>query len=129
MAKINLNLVSVDEAKAISNTILGVPSDNRVLILSPLNAEKSTKSGILIPGSTEEGVPRKGVVIKSGYLSDEFKHYESILKVGNVITFGLYAGKEIDPLRDCECIETPEGNIFSVLSISEIIFIEPNTNE
>lgn len=124
MEKINLNLITKSEAIEINKSIAGVPSDNRVLILYPNNSEKKTNSGIILSQNTEEGVPRKGVVIKTGYLSEEFQHYKDLLGVGNIITFGLYAGKEIDPIMTKD-IKTPEGNEFSVLSLSEVIFVEP----
>lgn len=124
MEKINLNLITKSEAEEISKAVLGVPSDNRVLIFYPANSEKRTNSGIILSQSTEEGVPRKGVVIKTGYLSDEFKHYKNLLEVGNIITFGIYAGKEVCPTMSKDMV-IPKDSEFSVLSVSEIIFVEP----
>ena len=34
-----------------------------------------TRSGLIIPEQVKEGVPRKGVVVKSGEITEEYKTY------------------------------------------------------
>ena len=77
-----------------NKTLPGLPTENRVLILSPKDIN-TTKSGIIIPGTVSEGVPRKGVVVKRGTITEEYKTYTDLTEVGRVVTYGMYAGKEL----------------------------------
>lgn len=72
-----------------------MPNRNRVLILSPKEVNQ-TKSGLIIPEQVKEGVPRKGVVVKSGEITEEYKTYRELVAVGRIVTYGLYAGKELE---------------------------------
>jgi chaperonin GroES len=106
---------------------IGTPSNNRVLILSP-NEETTTASGIIIPDTVKEGKPRKGVVISKGAMDDDSVS-AAIVEVGNIVTYGLYAGKDLEvntsdfpePLKNLL-----NKNTLTVLSISEIIYAEFN---
>lgn len=129
MTKFNMNYISRVVAAQFEEvfTNIGIPSNNRVLILSP-NAETQTASGIIIPESVKEGKPRKGVIISRGIMDDD-SVAETITQVGNLVTYGLYAGKDLD--IDTSLFPETLQNILSrntltVLSISEIIYAEYN---
>lgn len=129
MTKFNMNYISRVVAAQFEEvfTNIGIPSNNRVLILTP-NAETQTASGIIIPESVKEGKPRKGVIISRGIMDDD-SVAETITQVGNLVTYGLYAGKDLD--IDTSLFPETLQNILSrntltVLSISEIIYAEYN---
>lgn len=125
----NVNYISRAVALEFENLFskIGTPSNNRVLILSP-NEETTTASGIIIPETVKEGKPRKGVVISKGVMDDD-SISSAIVEVGNIVTYGLYAGKDLEvntqdfpePLRNLL-----SKNTLTVLSISEIIYAEFN---
>ena len=99
----------------------GIPSINRVLIASPKNSKnRTTSGGIILPDNAKEDIPRKGVIIQSGIIEED--NWKSLLKVGNIVTYGIYAGKEVEP-ENLSTIDYPDLE-FTVLSINEIIYIE-----
>ena len=67
------------------------PLADRVL-LQPTAAEEVTASGIIIPDSAKEK-PLRGTVLATG---NGTKDEEMILKEGNKVLYGKYAGTEID---------------------------------
>ncbi len=67
------------------------PLADRVLI-QPTPAEEKTLSGIIIPDSAKEK-PLKGTVIAAG---NGTKDEEMILKEGDTVLYGKYAGTEIE---------------------------------
>ncbi|MDE6240409.1 MAG: co-chaperone GroES [Muribaculaceae bacterium] len=67
------------------------PLADRVLI-KPAPAEEVTASGIIIPDSAKEK-PLNGKVIAVG---NGTKDEEMILKAGDTVLYGKYAGTEID---------------------------------
>lgn len=67
------------------------PLADRVLIL-PTAAEEVTVSGIIIPDSAKEK-PLKGEVVAAG---GGTKDEEMVLKTGDKVIFGKYAGTEIE---------------------------------
>lgn len=67
------------------------PLADRVLIL-PAPAEETTLSGIIIPDSAKEK-PLKGTVVAAG---NGTKDEEMILKEGDKVLYGKYAGTEIE---------------------------------
>lgn len=122
-------------AELLNKTLPGLPTENRILILSPKDIN-TTKSGIIIPGTVSEGVPRKGVVVKRGTITEEYKTYTDLTEVGRVVTYGMYAGKELEfeirpdwPESVKESVKNIlEKNIVTVLSLNEIIYSEANNN-
>lgn len=121
---LHLQLLSKSAALNISSKIKGRPTENRVLLAIP-NGEKTTKSGLFVPTTVEEGVPRKGVIVGFGDISEEYKRQASFLEVGTIVTYGLYAGKSVNiNIPGLENINQD----FTVLSLNEIIFIEPNND-
>lgn len=67
------------------------PLADRVLI-EPTAAEEVTMSGIIIPESAKEK-PLKGKVLAVGTGT---KDEEMVLKVGDTVLYGKYAGTEIE---------------------------------
>ena len=68
-----------------------LPLADRVLI-SPAAAEEDTKAGIIIPDSSKEK-PLKGTVVAAG---NGTKDEEMVLKAGDTVLYGKYAGTEIE---------------------------------
>ena len=67
------------------------PLADRVLI-KPAPAEETTLSGIIIPDSAKEK-PLKGSVLAAG---EGTKDEKMILKEGDTVLYGKYAGTEIE---------------------------------
>ena len=67
------------------------PLADRVLIL-PAPAEEKTIGGIIIPDTAKEK-PLKGKVVATG---NGTKDEEMILKVGDTVLYGKYAGTELE---------------------------------
>ena len=127
---IKLNYISVKTAEAIKAVLDGkvLPSENRVLVFSP-GEEEATVGGIIIPGNVKEGRPRKGVVIIPGKLDDNHLNFEELTRTGLIITYGLYAGKEVEfdeELFSDELKTRISKGKFTVLDANEIIMAEAN---
>ena len=92
----------------------------------------SAMVGLIIPEQVKEGVPRKGVIVKLGEITEEYRTYRDLVQIGRIVTYGLYAGKELEFETDKL---TPglqqllEKNTLTVLSMNEIIYSEPNNND
>jgi chaperonin GroES len=71
------------------------PLDDRVVI-EPLEAEEKTQGGIVLPDSAKEK-PTKGKVISvgDGKLLDSGKRAPMLVKKGDQVLYGKYAGTEI----------------------------------
>ncbi|MBS7375803.1 MAG: co-chaperone GroES [Muribaculaceae bacterium] len=67
------------------------PLSDRVLI-EPAEAEVKTAGGIIIPDSAKEK-PLKGKVVATG---NGTKDEEMVVKVGDTVLYGKYAGTEIE---------------------------------
>ncbi|MDE5940868.1 MAG: co-chaperone GroES [Muribaculaceae bacterium] len=67
------------------------PLADRVLI-KPVPAEETTLSGIIIPDSAKEK-PLKGTVLATG---DGTKDEKMVVKEGDTVLYGKYAGTEIE---------------------------------
>ena len=123
---IKLSYISVSEAEAIRNMVgpkIILP-ENRVLIFSPDQDE--VVGSIIIPSDVKEGKPRKGVVIFSGVLDEYHRSYKPITQTGIIVTYGLYAGKEVD-LSGMLLMQLPIKGKFTVLDTNELIMAEVNT--
>lgn len=127
----SMTFISPLVAEKFNQELPGCPTENRVLILSPKEVNQ-TKSGLIIPEQVKEGVPRKGVVVKSGEITEEYKTYRELVAVGRVVTYGMYAGKELEfeirPDWPESVKNILEKNIVTVLSLNEIIYSEANNN-
>lgn len=130
---IKLDYISVETAEAIKSALVGrvLPSENRVLVFSP-GDEEVISGGLIIPGNVKEGKPRKGVVILSGKLDENHLNYEELTRTGIIITYGLYAGKEVE--FDEELFNKVSKDLnqivskgkFTILDTNEIIMAEAN---
>lgn len=67
------------------------PLADRVLI-SPVPAEEVTMSGIIIPDSAKEK-PLRGTIVAAGTGT---KDEEMVVKEGDTVLYGKYAGTEIE---------------------------------
>jgi chaperonin GroES len=72
------------------------PLEDRILV-KPLDAETKTASGLFLPESAKEK-PMQGkvVAIGPGKLLDNGKRQELLVKKGDTVVFGKYAGTEIE---------------------------------
>ena len=72
------------------------PLEDRILV-KPLDAETKTSSGLFLPESAKEK-PMQGkvVAIGPGKLMDNGKRQEPLVKKGDTVVFGKYAGTEIE---------------------------------
>jgi len=86
------------------------PLADRVLI-KPTAAEEKTASGIIIPDSAKEK-PLKGEVIAVG---NGTKDEEMVVKVGNQVLFGKYAGTELE-LDGEKLLIMRQSDILGILS-------------
>lgn len=129
MMNIDLNYISVDKANKINKVLSnqGVPSENKVLILSPTG---ETKSGsIIIPGTADNSKPKKGVVVQISHITDDENFMKKVLHIGSIVTYGLYAGKELELSPDIfpeDLRHILDDNNLTILSLNEIAYIENN---
>lgn len=124
----SITFISPLVAEKFNQELSGCPTENRVLILSPKEVNQ-TKSGLIIPEQVKEGVPRKGVVVKSGEITEEYKTYRELVGIGRIVTYGLYAGKELEFETDKlspALQKILEKNVLTVLSMNEVVYSEPN---
>jgi chaperonin GroES len=85
------------------------PLADRVLI-KPADAEEKTASGIIIPDSAKEK-PLKGEVIAVGKGT---KDEEMVLKEGDKVLFGKYAGTEIE-LNDTKYLIMRQSDVLAII--------------
>lgn len=124
----SLPYISVEIAKSFNEELVfGCPTENRILILTP-KERNQTKSGLIIPGQVVEGVPKKGVIVQLGNITEEYESYKELLKVGRIVTYGMYAGKELEFNQEFpEYLRVIlEKNTLTILSLNEIIYVETN---
>ena len=84
------------------------PLADRVLV-KPASAEEKTISGIIIPDSAKEK-PLKGEIIAVGKGT---KDEEMVVKTGETVLYGKYAGTEIEW----------DGDIYLIMRQSDILAI------
>ncbi|ODS31771.1 MAG: chaperonin GroES [Candidatus Scalindua rubra] len=87
------------------------PLDDRVVV-EPLEAEEKTQGGIVLPDSAKEK-PTKGKIISvgEGRLLDNGKRAALLVKKGDQVLYGKYAGTEI----------TVGGKDYLILKESDIL--------
>jgi len=85
------------------------PLADRVLI-KPADAEEKTASGIIIPDSAKEK-PLKGEVIAVGTGT---KDEEMVLKEGDQVLYGKYAGTEIE-LNDNKYLIMRQSDVLAII--------------
>jgi len=85
------------------------PLADRVLIM-PADAEAKTAGGIIIPDSAKEK-PLKGEVIAVGTGT---KDEEMVLKEGDQVLYGKYAGTEIE-LNDTKYLIMRQSDVLAII--------------
>jgi chaperonin GroES len=85
------------------------PLADRVLI-EPTAAEETTMAGIIIPDSAKEK-PLKGKVLAVG---NGTKDEEMILKEGDTVLYGKYAGTEIE-FEGTKYLMMRQGDVLAVI--------------
>ncbi|MDR1524157.1 MAG: co-chaperone GroES [Tannerella sp.] len=85
------------------------PLADRVLV-KPADAEEKTASGIIIPDSAKEK-PLKGEVIAVGKGT---KDEEMVLKEGDKVLYGKYAGTEIE-LDDTKYLIMRQSDVLAII--------------
>ncbi|MDW7668847.1 MAG: co-chaperone GroES [Bacillota bacterium] len=87
------------------------PLGDRVLIKA-IEAEETTKSGIVLPGSAKEKPQMAEVVaVGAGILNDDKKKDE--IKKGDKVIFAKYAGNEVKL----------DGREYTILKLNEILAV------
>lgn len=87
------------------------PLDDRVVI-EPMEAEEKTPGGIVLPDTAKEK-PMKGkvVAVGDGKMLESGKRAELLVKKGDKVLYGKYAGTEI----------TVDGKEYLVMRESDIL--------
>jgi chaperonin GroES len=85
------------------------PLADRVLI-KPADAEEKTAGGIIIPDSAKEK-PLKGEVVAVGQGT---KDEEMILKAGDKVLYGKYAGSEIE-IEDKKYLMMRQSDVLAII--------------
>lgn len=90
-----------------------VPLSDRV-VLKQMEAEETTKSGIVLPGQNKEKPQQAEVVaVGTGGLVDG-KEVEMKVSVGDKVIYSKYAGTEVE-LDDVEYIIVRQSDILAVI--------------
>ena len=91
------------------------PLSNRVF-LEPLEEEKTTKSGIVLPDSAEKEKPIKGKVIATGpgKVSEKGERVPMSVKVGDMVLFKKYGPDEVE-LDGKKYLVGDEDDILAIL--------------
>ena len=91
------------------------PLDDRVLI-EPMSKEEKTKSGIVLPDTTEEK-PEQGKVIAMGpgRIDNNGKRIPMSVKVGDVVLFTKYGPNEVK-IDNKEYLIAKEEDILAIIS-------------
>ncbi|MCR4291772.1 MAG: co-chaperone GroES [Candidatus Kuenenia sp.] len=87
------------------------PLDDRVVV-QPMEAEEKTKGGIVLPETAKEK-PIKGKIIAvgEGKLLENGKRADLLVKVGDLVLYGKYAGTEV----------TVDGKEYLIMRESDIL--------
>lgn len=129
MEIVKLDYISKEVAQLINNILesRGIPTEDKIVVATP-NGE--TKVGnIILPGNAEESRPKKGVIVQKGWISEAYHNVIDTFAIGNIVTYGIYSGKEINFDYDNfpqELKDTLNNTKFTILSLNEIAYIESN---
>jgi chaperonin GroES len=90
------------------------PLADRVVV-KPAPAEEKTKGGIIVPDTAKEK-PVWGEVVAAGpgRVSEDGKHIEMEVKVGDRVLYGKYSGTEVT-IDGEEYLIMRESDIFAVM--------------
>lgn len=125
------DLISPELAGKLFKALRGVPTQDRIVICT-IGNDNITANGIILTRTpSDDTIPKKGVVIHPGEdISEDYQKTRSgNLNPGDVVYYGLYAGKQLDVTFDFETYpelkEVVDKYDFTILSLSELLFIEP----
>ncbi|NBX24577.1 MAG: co-chaperone GroES [Planctomycetes bacterium] len=90
------------------------PLEDRILV-KPLDAETKTSSGLFLPESAKEK-PMQGkvVAVGPGKLMDNGKRQEPLVRKGDTVVFGKYAGTEIE-IKNVKHIIVRENELLGLI--------------
>jgi chaperonin GroES len=90
------------------------PLEDRVIV-KPLDAETKTASGIFLPESAKER-PMQGKVVATGpgKMLDNGTRMAMMVKKGDTVVFGKYAGTEVE-IKNVKHIIVRESELLGVL--------------
>ena len=85
------------------------------IFVEPLNEDKTSKGGILIPATAEEKpITGKVIAIGPGKITDEGKKIPLTLKVGDKVLFTKYSPNEVK-IDDKKYLVIREDDVLAVL--------------
>ncbi len=86
------------------------------IVLKPAQAEKTTKSGLVLPDTVDKGRPEQGTVVAvgPGKVLENGTLSKMSLKVGDKVVFKKYTPDEIEIEGEVHLILS-EGDILAVL--------------
>lgn len=92
------------------------PLEDRVLI-EPASKEELTKSGIVLPDTTDKEKPEQGKVIAigAGRIDNNGKRILMTVKVGDVVLFTKYGPNEVK-IDDKEYLIAKEEDILAIIN-------------
>ena len=90
-----------------------VPLGDRV-VLKQLEAEETTKSGIVLPGQTKEKPQQAEVVAVGPGGMIEGKNIEMLVSVGDQVIYSKYAGTNVE-LEDEEYVVVKQSDILAIV--------------
>lgn len=87
------------------------------VIIKPVSKEEVTKSGIVLPSSSDKERPEKGEVIAvgSGKIMDDGKRSIIDVKVGDNVLFKKYSADEVK-IEDQELLVLSASDIIAILN-------------
>jgi len=85
------------------------------IVVKPMEAEETTKGGIILPDTAQEK-PVEGTIVAAGpgRKSDDGKIVEMEVKVGEKILYGKYSGTEVTIAGE-EYLIMRESDIFAIV--------------
>ena len=90
------------------------PLEDRVLV-KPLEAETKTASGLFLPeGAKERPMHGKVVAMGPGKMLDNGTRMQMLVKKGDTVVFGKYAGTEVE-IKSVKHIIVRESELLGVL--------------
>ncbi|HUT96234.1 MAG TPA: co-chaperone GroES [Candidatus Paceibacterota bacterium] len=92
------------------------PLEDRVLI-EPVSQEEKTKSGIVLPDTTDKEKPEQGKVIAigAGRIDNNGKRILMTVKVGDVVLFTKYGPNEVK-IDNKEYLIAKEEDILAIIN-------------
>jgi len=86
------------------------------IIVKPLEAQETTKGGIVLPDTAKEK-PQEGkvVAVGKGKVSDSGQVQALEVKVGDRILYGKYSGTEITTQEGEELLIMREDDVFAIV--------------